>query len=114
MIATAGVGAEVDFPVGVLMIDTSLRATAQTPTTGQWLQSLQPASVPYGATLPASLFQLAARVRHAHPNPGNRETGTRSRLRLRSAQGEWVLAEAQPLDDDADIVVVTLRQAAPP
>ncbi|WP_369047278.1 helix-turn-helix transcriptional regulator [Sinomonas sp. P10A9] len=113
MARPVGPDSGVDFAVGVMMIDQSLRATAQTPATGQWLEYLQPAAVPYGTTVPASLFQLAARVRYAAQSSGNGRANATCRVRLRSADGCWVLAEGQRLDDATGTVVVTLRRASP-
>lgn len=99
-----------ELPVGVLVVDEGLRATAQTAATCRWLEAIQPTVIPYLLPTPGFAFQLAARILHGGLDgsiPGGH------RVRLRTKDGRWVVAEGQLLEGGGRSVVITLRQAAP-
>lgn len=96
-------------PPAVVVVDEHFDVYAQTPTVQQWLDLFLPRDLPYLSRCPGFVWQLAARVLSL----GEKAPDLSARIRLRAADGRWVVAEGQRLEGSAvRSVAVTMRPAA--
>jgi DNA-binding CsgD family transcriptional regulator len=98
-------------PPAVVVVDEHFEIYAQTPTVQQWLDLFLPRELPYLSRCPGFVWQLAARVLAL----GDETQDPSARIRLRAADGRWVIAEGQRLQGTAvPSVAITMRPAAMP
>ena len=95
----------------VVVVDERFEVYAQTPTVQQWLDLFLPRDLPYLSRCPGFVWQLAARVLSL----GKDAPDPSARIRLRAADGRWVVAEGQRLEGTSvPSVAITMRPAAVP
>lgn len=98
-------------PPAVLVVDEHFGIYAQTPTVQRWLDLFLPRDLPYLSRCPGFVWQLVARVLSL----SERAQDASARIRLRAADGRWVVAEGQRLEGAAiPSVAVTMRPAVAP
>ncbi|MDP8927621.1 MAG: helix-turn-helix transcriptional regulator [Actinomycetota bacterium] len=94
----------------VVVVDEHFEIYAQTATVQPWLDLFLPRDLPYLSRCPGFVWQLTARVLSL----GEHARDASARIRLRAADGRWVVAEGQRLQGTAvPSVAVTMRPAAP-
>ncbi len=109
--STVGVREEAPapLPTGVLVIEADLRAHRGTPPTWNWFKLLNPAGVPYADGIPSLVWCTVGRLLAIERGENPQHP---ARVRVRIADGSWVVIEAARLGDERSAIAVSIHAAS--